>query len=100
MVCKVEDCGKPRGQEVLAKNSRNKQKETNKTPRQQPASLLCNKGIACKFKLSFFGEDDAISSAILLLALLFSPPELHLCLVSFIAGAFLVYFNGGWLTFH
>ncbi|KAK8960002.1 hypothetical protein KSP40_PGU000492 [Platanthera guangdongensis] len=44
------------------------QKETNKTPRQQPASLLCNKGSACKFKLSFFGEDDAISSDILLLA--------------------------------
>ncbi|KAK8960619.1 hypothetical protein KSP40_PGU001354 [Platanthera guangdongensis] len=52
MVCKVEDCGKPRGQEVLAKNSRNEQKETNKTPRQQPASLLCNKGSACKFKRS------------------------------------------------
>ncbi|KAK8947778.1 hypothetical protein KSP40_PGU018890 [Platanthera guangdongensis] len=75
MVCKVEDCGKLKGQEVLAKNSRNEQKETNKTPRQQPASLLCNKGSACKFKRSFFGEDDAISSAILLLACVVCSPS-------------------------
>ncbi|KAK8971343.1 hypothetical protein KSP40_PGU001891 [Platanthera guangdongensis] len=63
MVCKVEDCGKLVHNQV-ARFMRNLDKRMGK----MPASLLCNKGIACKFKLSFFGEDDAISSAILLLA--------------------------------
>ncbi|XP_020595389.1 uncharacterized protein LOC110035503 [Phalaenopsis equestris] len=71
MVCKVEDNGKPRRQEPM-KKTRNEQREVKK----EPASLHCNKGSSCKFKRSCFCvEDDAISSAILLLACVFCSPN-------------------------
>jgi len=74
MVCKVEDCGKLRGQEYSTKSAKNEQREA-KSAKQQPASLLCNKGGICKFKRSCSGEDDAISSAILLLACVVCNPS-------------------------
>ncbi|URE23652.1 hypothetical protein MUK42_26294 [Musa troglodytarum] len=42
------------------------------------ARLQCNKGKACRFKRSFFSkEEDAISSAILLLACVVCSPRFH-----------------------
>ncbi|KAL0927426.1 hypothetical protein M5K25_001593 [Dendrobium thyrsiflorum] len=75
MVCKVEDYGKLRRQEAM-KKTRNEHRELVKSAKQEPVSLHCNKGNTCKFKRSCFcEEDDAISSAILLLACVVCSPN-------------------------
>ncbi|EHA8586291.1 hypothetical protein COCNU_scaffold000154G000240 [Cocos nucifera] len=67
MVYKVED-SRLRRQESM------KKKHEVKDQKPEVARLQCNKGKACKFKRSCFGEeDDAASSAMLLIA----SPILH-----------------------
>ncbi|PKU61539.1 hypothetical protein MA16_Dca023849 [Dendrobium catenatum] len=75
MVCKVEDNSKLRRTQEAMKKTRNEHREA-KSSKQEPASLHCNKGSTCKFKRSCFcEEDDAISSAILLLACVVCSPN-------------------------
>ncbi|KAK1270591.1 hypothetical protein QJS04_geneDACA014064 [Acorus gramineus] len=53
-----------------------KKREQAKDQRQEMAALQCNKGKACKFKRSFFSEeDDVATSAILLLACIVCSPS-------------------------
>lgn len=73
MVSKVED-SRPRRQVSMKK--KHDQEVKGNDQRQEVMRLQCNKGQACKFKRSCFSEeDDATSSAILLLACIVCAPS-------------------------
>ncbi|THU68855.1 hypothetical protein C4D60_Mb08t08260 [Musa balbisiana] len=74
MVYKVEQCGRLGAQELMQKKKKKKRPQDGEAE----ARLQCNKGKACRFKRSCSGgEEDAVSSVILLLAcLVCSPPSM------------------------
>ncbi|KAG1331348.1 hypothetical protein COCNU_02G013160, partial [Cocos nucifera] len=73
-VYEVEDYSRPRREGSMKKKHDHEVKGNDQ--RQEVMRLQCNKGKACKFKRSCFSEEeDAASSAILLLACIVCAPS-------------------------
>ncbi|PKA54654.1 hypothetical protein AXF42_Ash000489 [Apostasia shenzhenica] len=78
MVSRQVECERLRSQDTMKKKKKvnNEEGEVKDNKQESVLRLHCNKGKACKFKRSFFGEeDDGASSAILLLACVFCAPK-------------------------